>query len=534
MPSQLKKLKATLRDSGVIGPQQSKKQKRRNAQDGKASGGKRLQKAAALEGIRQEFNPFDLKHNVRGPKFEVTSNRPTAGKDKGISGRPSDAKALGEERRRQTLLVEMNRRKKVGGILDRRWGENDTTITPEEKMQQRFVREKQSQKGNSMFDLEDDEPSEGLTHMGKSLSFDDFDEADLAGSDDDASDDDQNVLKRMRSADSDDDDEDVPEGQPERKKTKQEVMKEVIAKSKFYKAERQQTKDADDDLRDELDHDFQSLQALLLTGPKRTKGGEVDGSVPESEATGKDKMERDYDLRLRQLALDRRAQASERTKTDEEQARMEVQKLKELEEKRLMRMRGEESDRGEESEDGDAEPDKETANQGNMFVETEERDTFGLGAGIRTRPTATELGLGDDEDDFLIEDIIASGSELEPIESSDEDSESDADEDDDDEFTKGLLDELEARNPTFNNQANGTKDNTSEPSYICPQTLDELIGISEGLTAQQIPSMIRSIRILHHPKLKSENKSKLAKFSQYVQRDPLSWDEKIPEMQTMA
>lgn len=93
--SQLKRLKASLRDKGVIGPQLSKKQKKRNAQDGKTNN-RRLQKAAELEGIREEFNPFDLKHNARGPKFQVTSNRPV--NSNAAKGRPTEAKSLGEER----------------------------------------------------------------------------------------------------------------------------------------------------------------------------------------------------------------------------------------------------------------------------------------------------------------------------------------------------------------------------------------------------------------------------------------------------
>ena len=58
----------------------------------------------------------------------------------------------------------MQRRSKVGGVVDRRFGEDDPTMTPEERMLERFAREKQKNyKKNSAFDLEDDEPIEGLT-----------------------------------------------------------------------------------------------------------------------------------------------------------------------------------------------------------------------------------------------------------------------------------------------------------------------------------------------------------------------------------
>lgn len=96
--SQLKRLKASLREQGIIGPQQSKKQRKRKAEDERANNVKRLDKATKLQHIRETYNPFDLKHDVRGPKFEVTTNRPATGNAaKGIQGRPSEAKAAGEE-----------------------------------------------------------------------------------------------------------------------------------------------------------------------------------------------------------------------------------------------------------------------------------------------------------------------------------------------------------------------------------------------------------------------------------------------------
>ncbi|KAI1759756.1 Nop14-like protein [Hypoxylon sp. FL1150] len=520
--SQLKRLKASLREKGVIGPQLSKKQKKRNAQDGKTNN-RRFQKAADLEGIREDFNPFDLKHNARGPKFQVTSNRPA--NTNAAKGRPGEAKSLGEERRRQTLLVELNRRHKVGGILDRRFGENDPHMTPEEKMRERFVKEKTSHK-SSMFDLEDDEPSEGLTHMGKSLSFDgpnvvdDFDEDDLsAGSDAAASDDDDDNRgsKRARPFEGEEDD-DEGEGQPERKKTKQEVMKELIAKSKFYKAERQAARDADEDLREELDMELPGLHDLLFNRKKASEG--VEANAAESAAAAKERMERDYDMRLRLLAQDRRAQPTDRTKTDEEKAQEESERLKELEEKRLKRMRGEEANDSE-NEDGDISPqlEPESTNGPILFTETEE-DDFGLGRGIKTQPTATELGF-DDEDDFLIEDdLIASGSDLEPVESEESSEEEESDAEDDDEFTKGLLNEEEAQNPVFSAQlidgaasADTRQDSNGLPyTFPCPQTLEEFNETTRGIPMEHLPTMVQRIRALYHPKLDSNNKPKLANF----------------------
>lgn len=71
-PSQLKRLKASLREQGIIGPQQSKKQKKQNAQNGVAKE-KRVHRNVALNGIREQFNPFEFKEPSRKPKFDVTT-----------------------------------------------------------------------------------------------------------------------------------------------------------------------------------------------------------------------------------------------------------------------------------------------------------------------------------------------------------------------------------------------------------------------------------------------------------------------------
>ena len=95
-PSQLKRLKTSLREQGVVGPQRSKKQKRQDSKTGafKAS---RIQRNAALQGIREQFNPFEVKAPSRS-KYEVTSNKNVQGKSgKGTISRPGVKKGLGEE-----------------------------------------------------------------------------------------------------------------------------------------------------------------------------------------------------------------------------------------------------------------------------------------------------------------------------------------------------------------------------------------------------------------------------------------------------
>ncbi|CAL3963011.1 unnamed protein product, partial [Diplocarpon coronariae] len=70
-PSQLKRLKASLREQGITGPQQSKKQKKQNAQNG-VNKEKRVGRNVTLNGIREQFNPFDFS-STKKPKFDVTT-----------------------------------------------------------------------------------------------------------------------------------------------------------------------------------------------------------------------------------------------------------------------------------------------------------------------------------------------------------------------------------------------------------------------------------------------------------------------------
>ena len=94
MPSsQLKRLKASLREQGILGPHKSKKRKdqvRTEQQNGKP-----LARNIALEHIREKFNPFEIKVLSRRSKYEFANSANGAGK--GVTGRPGLTKGIGEE-----------------------------------------------------------------------------------------------------------------------------------------------------------------------------------------------------------------------------------------------------------------------------------------------------------------------------------------------------------------------------------------------------------------------------------------------------
>lgn len=422
----------------------------------------------------------------------------------------------------------MQRRNKVGGILDKRFGENDPTMAAEDKMLERFAREKQrAHKKISMFDLEDEGPIDGLTHGGKTISFDDdddalvddFEEEDLDAEDSDGSVRERQRLKRLRGL-AGEDQSDTSDNEPDRKKSKKEVMEEIIAKSKFHKYERQAAKEDDDEMRAKIDKELPNLQMLLTSSAK------VRRPVEEAEAARiagvhRGEFDRNFDIQVKRLAQDRRAQPQDRTKTEEEKLGEESKRLREMEEKRQKRMRGEEVSDSNESEDDErkiAAADEE---------DMDDDDDFGLGDGIRTRTTVADGGL-DDEDDFIIDDgLVASGSDLDldladsGDESGDESSDPDTeDEAEDDAFTKGLLNDEESKNPVFH-AASAARTFALEKgdehglpfTFPCPENFEALQLITTQYAHESTPKIIQRVRALYHPKLDAKNKERLGNFS---------------------
>ncbi|KAF2723279.1 Nop14-like protein [Polychaeton citri CBS 116435] len=546
-PSQLKRLKSSLREQGITGSQKSNKQKKAAAASKDASA--RVQRNAALQQIRDSFNPFELRQPARPAKFESASNGPRKSY-KEVLYRPGVTKSAGEDARRSTLLPEMQRRNKVGGLIDRRIGESDGSLTAEEKALRRFASEKSRRQGGNTFDLEasDDEQGGGLamlTHGGRRILDDYEDGGDLdQGSD---SDDGALLQKKRRRSESDEErdldtaDYEKDPGQPERKKTKTEVMKELIAKSKLHKYERQKVKEDDDDIRAELDADLQDVLGLLSghkpvrpTKPAETGTHEQPSAVnPDRQALidglDRKKADQEYDIRLRQLAQDTRAQPSERTRTAEEKAEAEAQRLQRLEERRLKRMRGEPVSDHDESEDEAKElvdqpgSDKTLDNDEEVADEAAEFGFTTSQAQPRVKTSKDKVVL-DEEDDFDVdEDLIASGSDGNLSDSSEdtgdesdgEGSATDPLQEEDDEFVRGILDGDSNQPPPgleAADQLNGHHGKISF-SYPCPRSHEEFLKVVAGNSVSDIPIIIQRIRALHHPSLAASNKESMAEFA---------------------
>ena len=429
----------------------------------------------------------------------------------------------------------MERRKKVGGIKDRRFGESNPTMTPEEKALHRFVQAKQrGSNRKATFDLEDPEADGQLTHLGRSLSLggvtpaDDFEESELSGSGTDMERADPNprALKRRRLSEEDGSDEAVADsGSNKRHKSKKEVMEEVIAKSKLEKYKHQRAKEDDDDLRAELDRGLPDVFTMLRRGDVRESphtGNAIQSNgyafmnpdrLALLEGRTRSQADKEYDERLRQMAMDQRAQPTVPTLTEEVKLENEAQKLRAFEERKLRRMKGEveDADLDDSSKDQtigeDASPDRADA------------DAFGLGNGLVSEQSVAELDV-EDEDEFLIEDdLVTNGSDFDSDTGPANDTPKGEEEENfNDEFNVGLLSAADIGRTGFadpESSQNRIQDSDDHLAFIheCPETHEQLLKITEHASKEDLPAIIQRIRASYHPKLAEGNKAKLAKFT---------------------
>ncbi|KAH9309727.1 hypothetical protein KI387_037638, partial [Taxus chinensis] len=205
-------------------------------------------------------------------------------------------------------------------------------------------------------------------------------------------------------------------------KSKKEIMEEIIAKSKFYKAQKAKGKEEDEDLMEKLDKDFTSLaqsegllslmrphkerlKALLSKGSSKGFKDEKHSSSVEKAESVKDQPD-DYDKLVREMVLDIRGHASERTKTPEETAQEERERLEALEKERSKRMfDNEDSDDDDDNEKNMSESKRRTQKRmkmlsgddlGDSFVSDEEMDKKGWVDEVLERKEESEDNESDD------------------------------------------------------------------------------------------------------------------------------------------
>ncbi|KAJ3605299.1 hypothetical protein NHX12_027348 [Muraenolepis orangiensis] len=263
-------------------------------------------------------NPFEVKINRK--KFEVLGR-----KTKHDVGLPGVSRSKAINKRKETLLKEHQNKHKANKFIDRRFGEYDTNMAPEDKILERFSMERQRlHDKKDLFNLNEEEE---LTHYGQSLAemekFNDLVDSDteltrshFGGG---------GGLLRKR------------EGEGPRARSRQELIEELIHKSKQEKRDRQVQKEETFELTEKLDKDWKSIQTLMSNRTPRALRDDTQAEKPRLD---------EYDMRVRELGFEMKAQPSERLKTPEELAREERERLHKLEADRLRRMTGEPAKKG--------------------------------------------------------------------------------------------------------------------------------------------------------------------------------------------
>lgn len=432
----------------------------------------------------------------------------------------------------------------------------------------------------------------GLTHGGIGLDLDD-DEGGQAEDDD-------TILKlNKRPLALDQLDEPADDGEPTKKKSKAEVMSEIITKSKAHKYQRQQLKDQDDDLRFDLDAELKDIRSLLCSAaaasaptthpeelsqkpvsvarcsrvnserlarmnvinedaadasddasersaptdqipkPSSASAPTVDRALlskllgsnksPSPQIDEDDKDEDAYDRFVRELAFDARAKPSDRLKTAEEEAAEEADRLRMLEHQRLNRMRGLED----ETEDGQhsgkksrkAKRKPEADDLEDDFVsDREDEPSWDLGRGLR--PDGA-FGASVPKD----EDSSASASDSD----GDSDSGSDVGSASGESDWDGLSDGSARADREVDSEGNapqplvsrgdkkllGPKTSAKESvhelayTYPCPASHADFLAMLTQMSVKssEVATVVQRIRVLYHPSLGEDNKSKLAAFA---------------------
>lgn len=183
----------------------------------------------------------------------------------------------------KTLAEGYKQRFSANVFKDRRIGEKSKTIDREAKFLARFQKEREFlSKKRRKFDLDDEIT---LTHHGvpvDNLSDDyvDEDRYDSERSDNEYDKLDDEIVEQEHFGEGNQDD----NGEP---KTRREIYAEIIAKSKYNKMIRQQTKEDDRKLMESLDANLDELTAKLKPRVKEAEDDEYDRLIAEIKREGK-------------------------------------------------------------------------------------------------------------------------------------------------------------------------------------------------------------------------------------------------------
>eukprot|EP01039_Chlorochromonas_danica_P002742 gene2742-2995_t len=525
---------------------------------------KKLQLKAALASKTQSKvdNPFDKFANAR-KKHEVL-NRKVKGEDRHV-GR-ARAKAIDD--RKKKLLTDYQRTKKSSVVVDRRFGENDPSLSLEEKMFLRMQREKVKKVSRNMaqFNLEDDDgravDNVTLTHKGQVLGQSNL--QDETFSDDEEETEQQKQFQREIVQNYHFGGGLVPVGEVGKERYRPEGrLQEVVLKSQMHKALRKEKKEDMDKERQRLDDVFDSLltDSLVDIQPLPGRGMPRKQKQDQAEEDGVDL----YDQSLQEMMYESKHQPTDRTKTEEELAVEARQRLEEAEAERLKRMRCTAEDglkvkkrrasqkepadaynsvyseikvakrrrNDDELDDFQAEQEEEEGLQQEEDEDSEaegeeEEEEFGEDAFDEDELEEEDEEEEDDEEEEGLEDDEEEGEEDDDDDEADQESDVELEEEDDEEEEQAKRSRRQSRSSSsavISVPTNGNNAYQDMPHILpCPESLaelDELIasycpGSGWGEKAPALRELVSRILTFHSPRLPGEtgqtNKQKLSKF----------------------
>ncbi|EGT36509.1 hypothetical protein CAEBREN_15091 [Caenorhabditis brenneri] len=443
---------------------------------------------------QKKVNPFELKFNK--------SKHDILGRKKGAQvGAPTASRKRAHEQREKTLGVEYDRKNKISKIVDKRLGERDDK-TEEEKGAMRFTEERvKSYKRASKFNLADENPfgdgeeEEILTHKGKSLSdIEKYDKSMISDSDDD--DEPGNLGSHMVKVAHFGGGEKTAEEHVREKISRDDMISNLIAKTKLARHEKQLQKDELELMTDSLDAKYQALMAKMKSNFR---------------PSGRQQLEKDdYDkltITLKTEA-DARATPADRKLSEEEEALKEKERLDSLEAARISKTNADLNSKSHLSADADVDIDAGS-----------KADWKKLNA----KKARFELKF-DDEGDMIDEDSVEKVSILkkkinedesddESMEDEFEDEEEDLDDlmEDEDELEDDSEDEIEEK------PAKKLKKTVQKPAEDVPFTFEmpknykKFCALLETYSKSMDLVLERLVKC-HHPSLKEGNKKRLNKL----------------------
>ncbi|XP_060634009.2 nucleolar protein 14 [Anolis sagrei] len=451
--------------------------------------------ASAKTDAMAQSNPFEVKVNKQ--KFQILGR-----KTRHDVGRPGVMRSRAHKKRTQTLLKEFKERGKSNVFKDKRIGEYDNKISPEEKMMKRFALEQQKKfEKEHIFNLNEEED---LTHYGHSL-------ADIEKLDDIIDSDSDTEEKGMLSEEltaahfggggllrkkSLTGQQDEASGQT---KSRKELIEELIAKSKQEKRERQTQRENTLELTEKLNSDWKEIQSFLL---HRTSRSETEKQVEEKPKPD------EYDMIVRELGFEMKVQPSNRMKTEEEVAKEEKERLLKLEADRLRRMRGEDE--------------LETKKTPKHISADDLADGFLLDKDDRHFLSYKDGKPNIEEDENERNEKEEEGSEEESeVESESVDSYSDCEDD----VEEAHISEPQKRQMKCNKKTLQTKGQSSareaaklELPYLfdAPDSFEQLKALLSEKTVEEQLLVIERIQKSNHPSLAVGNKAKLEKLFAFL------------------